>query len=415
MGAIVDAAYLTGLAVASPVLLPRMVARGKHRIDWAARLGKGPDLPAARAPRVLLHAVSLGEVNALRPLVDRLQASTRPVEVVVASTTQTGLNRARTLFSDRCRVLQYPLDLSWAVDRFLNRIQPDLFASVELEVWPNFTRACKDRLIPQYVINGRLSERSFRGYRRIRPLVRRMFQRIDCVGVQDETYARRFTELGADRVVVTGTMKWDGVDASEKDAGGHLLAEEMGIDRSRPLVVAGSTAPEEHALLVDSIPEGVQLLCAPRRPEWFDEAASVLAGCARRSLGDRGSATGRFLLDTIGELRDAYALADVVVVGRSFGSLHGSDMMEPAALGKPVIVGPSTGDFQQTVDALLEGDGILVSDRDSLGHDLDFLLSDELRRRDLARNARAVVERNQGATDRTLSLIAKALDERGPA
>src|SRR5262249_14810801 len=141
--------------------------------------------------------------------------------------------------------------------------------------------------------------------------------------------------------------------------GAEQLGVEMGIDRGKPLVVAGSTAPDEHELLVNAVPEGVQLLCAPRRPEWFDHAAAVLAGCARRSKGERGSSAGRFLLDTIGELRMAYALADIVVVGRSFGNLHGSDMIEPVALGKPTIIGPAVADFQDAVDALLTGDGIL--------------------------------------------------------
>ena len=143
--------------------------------------------------------------------------------------------------------------------------------------------------------------------------------------------------------------------------------------------------------------------------EGFDGAAVVLAGCARRSRGDRGSASDRFLLDTMGELRAAYALADVVVVGRSFGSLHGSDMMEPAALGKPVIVGPATSDFEQTVDALRTGGGLLVSSRESLAGDLASLLSDPARRATLSERALAVVDQQQGATRRTLDLLVERL------
>ena len=202
------------------------------------------------------------------------------------------------------------------------------------------------------------------------------------------------------------TSSWQVQGASE-------LAESMGIDRDRPLVVAGSTAPDEHALLCESVPEGVQLLCAPRRPEWFDEAAIALQGCARRSRGDTGSDTDRFLLDTMGELSAAYSLADVVVVGRSFGTLHGSDMMEPAALGKPVIVGPSTGDFQRTVESLKSGGGLLVSSRESLRSDLLSLLSDDSRRSELARCALDVVHQNQGASDRTAELISEELASRG--
>lgn len=414
MGAIVDAAYLIGLLASSPVLVPRLLWRGKHRIDWAARLGRGEALPEAAIPRVLIHGVSVGEVNAIRQLVDSLLAASPSLEVVVASTTATGLARAHALYSDRCCVVQYPLDLSASVRGFLDRIQPDLFASVELEVWPNFTSACSKRGITQIVVNGRLSERSFRGYRRVRPLVRPMFKRIDQVGVQDEVYADRFRRLGADplSIVVTGTMKWDTARIEDDVPGSSDLAKSMGIDRSRPLIVAGSTAPDEHLLLHQATPEGVQLLCAPRRPEWFDQAASVLTGCARRSRSDSGSATDRFLLDTMGELRAAYSLADVAVVGRSFGDFHGSDMMEPAALGKPVVVGPATGDFQQTVEALDAAGGILVSNRESLSKDLESLINRGDVRRNMSERARAVVVSHQGATKRTVEMITRALEKR---
>ena len=227
----------------------------------------------------------------------------------------------------------------------------------------------------------------------------------------------RFKALGVDpgSIVRSGTMKWDSAVIADHVDGADRLAEELGIDRSRPLVVAGSTAPEEHALLDSVVPEGVQLLCAPRRPEWFDDAAIALPGCARRSHGDCGSRTDRFLLDTIGELRMAYALADIVVIGRSFGNLHGSDMMEPAALGKPVVVGPATSDFQETVVRLSEGGGIVLSDTDRLAKDLKALLDDPERRGRLAAAARAVIREEQGATERTCDLLHSMLDARSPA
>jgi 3-deoxy-D-manno-octulosonic-acid transferase len=184
----------------------------------------------------------------------------------------------------------------------------------------------------------------------------------------------------------------------------------MGIDRRRPLVVAGSTAPDEHRLLHEATPAGVQLLCAPRKPEWFDAAAEDLPGCVRRSTGGGDRRSDRFLLDTIGELRQAYALADVVVIGRSFGNLHGSDMMEPAALGKAVVVGPAVDDFQETVDALIEGEGIIQTDRAGLASVLERLLSDEQARQRLASNARRVIREQQGASERHREMIALMLD-----
>lgn len=404
---VVDLVYLLFAILASPWWVVRMTIRSRLQTDWSARFGRGPDLPATDCPTILLHAVSVGEINAIRLLVKRLAADASAPRVVVATTTDTGFARASELYGDSLAVLRYPLDFSWSVRRFLDRVRPDAIALVELEIWPNFTAACEQRGIPVCVVNGRLSERSFRRYRLIRPFVRPSFARLSLAAVQSEAYGRRFVAMGvpADRVHITDTMKWDTAEITDDVPGSDALAEELGIDRSKPLVVAGSTAPEEHQMLVDAVPVGVQLLCAPRRPEWFDDAARVLAGCARRSSGQKGSAAGRFLLDTIGELRRAYALADVVVTGRSFGSLHGSDMIEPIALGKPVIVGPAVSDFHDTVQALLAGGGIIQTDRERLPGVLQELLDDPACRRKLSERGRAVVAAHQGATDRQAELV----------
>jgi 3-deoxy-D-manno-octulosonic-acid transferase len=337
-------------------------------------------------------------------------------EVVIAATTDTGYARARTLFASDHVVVRYPLDFSASVSRFLDRIDTDVVVLTELEVWPNLVAACARRGIPVGVINGRLSERSFRWYRLVRPLLRPTFARLAFAAVQTDDYADRFRVMGVapDRIEVTGTMKWDTAHITDTLEGAEELAAALGIDRARPLVVAGSTAPEEHALLHRAVPRGVQLLCAPRRPEWFDQAERDLPGSARRSHGNGGSVTDRYLLDTIGELRAAYALADLVVVGRSFGRLHGSDMIEPIALGKPTIIGPATDDFQATVEALLAGDGLVQTDRATLPRTISSLLADPARRAELAVNGRAVIRGHQGATARTGDVLRRFLVERRP-
>ncbi len=404
MGVLIDAIYLVAVVLTSPVWLVRMIRTGKIRTDWAGRFGRTEPLPATNRPRVLLHGVSVGEVNAIRKLVATLADH---AEIVVSATTNTGCERATSLFAGRHRVVRYPFDFSFAVNRFLGSLRPDVVVLVELEVWPNFLRCAARRGIKVCVVNGRLTERSARGYRLLGPLVRPIFRRLSFAAVQNEAYGRRFGEMGVDtdRVFVTGTMKWDTAEIGDRVEGADELAEAMGIDRTRPLVVAGSTAPGEHELLVQSVDDGVQLLCAPRRPEWFDQAATVMAGCARRSRGDRGSDTGRYLLDTIGELRQAYALADVAVVGRSFGNLHGSDMMEPVALGAAVVTGPAVQDFQDTVDALLAGDGLVQINRERLPDVLTELLGNPQRRKELAANGQAVLKQQQGATARNADLV----------
>jgi len=363
---------------------------------------------------VLVHAVSVGEVNAIREFVPLLGER---AEVVVAASTDTGLARARELFADAHLVVRYPLDASGAVRRFLDAVRPDAVALVELELWPNFVRECVRRGIPIGVVNGRLSDRSFRGYRRIRPFMRRSFRSLAFAGVQDETYAERFLAMGTprERVHITGSMKFDSARVGAAE-GADALARDLGIDRARPLIVAGSTGPGEEALLREACERalpgrGVQLLCAPRKPERFDEAAAALPGCVRRSRpGAPADAPPRwFLLDTIGELRSAYALADLVVVGRSFFDLYGSDPLEPAALGRPVLIGPRVDDFRSVVETLGHAGAIVRTDRDRLGADLAALLDDAERRADLGRRALACVEANRGASRRNAGLVAAAV------
>jgi len=413
MAWLIDLIYLIVAVVSSPVWLVRLIRTGKIRTDWPGRFGRAEPLPPPPQSRILVHAVSVGEVNAARKLLARLVAPPLEAEIVVCSTTNTGCARAEALFGGTHYLARYPLDFSFAVNRFLRAIQPDVIVLIELEVWPNFVRAAARRGIPVCVVNGRLTLRSAAGYRRLGALVRPMFRRLTFAAVQNEPYARRFRSAGvpAERVHVTGTMKWDTAEIADAVEGADALAEAMGIDRSRPLVVAGSTAPGEHELLVEAVPDGVQLLCAPRKPEWFDQSAAAMPGCVRRSRGDHGSTTGRFLLDTIGELRAAYALADVVVVGRSFGNLHGSDMMEPVALGAATVVGPAVADFQDTVDALLAGDGLIQTDRQRLAGVIQDLLDDPERRRVLAVNARRVIGAQQGATERNAALIRTLIEE----
>ncbi|MEM8835003.1 MAG: glycosyltransferase N-terminal domain-containing protein [Planctomycetota bacterium] len=399
-GFILNAGYLIAAGVTAPWWMR------KNRGGWRERFGHVAPLPPKTARRVLVHGVSVGEVNLLRPLIEALRSDGER-EPVVSSTTDTGIARARALFEPEVPVVRYPLDSSGAVRRFLDAVRPDLVLLAELEVWPNFLGACARAGVPVAVVNGRLSERSFRRYHALRGVVGGMFRELSFVCAQDETYAERFRAMDAarGRVFAVGTMKWDSAASGVEPAPAEALARELGVDRDRPLVVAGSTAPDEHALLHEAVPEDVQLLCAPRKPEWFEGAAAHLPGCVRRSARTPKAGATRFLLDTIGELRAAYALADVVVVGRSFGDLHGSDPMEPAALAKPVIIGPRFGDFEHVTRALVADDAILISARESLERDLGGLLADPARREALGAAGKASVERHRGATERTLELV----------
>ena len=403
--------------VASPLWAYRLLRTGKWRTDWPARFGRCPALAANGRRTILIHAVSVGEVNAVRQLVEALRGQT-DWHVVISTTTDTGTARARALYEPRHRVVRYPIDFTWSVARFLDAVQPDLVALVELEVWPNFCDLCRLRGVPVAVVNGRLSKSSFRGYRLARALVRPMFAGLAAAAVQTPDYGQRFEALGvaADRVHVLDSMKWDTARIADDVEGSEALAEAMGIDRSRPLIVAGSTAPGEERLLAASCPEAAQLLLAPRRPEWFDAAARMEPGTIRRTAcpdGTRRAPDGRrfFVLDTIGELGKAYALADVAVVGRSFLDMGGSDMIEPVALGKPTIVGPFHDNFQEVVAALRASDAVVVTD--APGPALAELLGNSDRAAAAAERGRQVIRAHQGATQRHVELLRRLMHKRG--
>ncbi len=375
-----------------------------QRKDLKGRLGYGRSLPP-HEKRILLHAVSVGEVNALQCLVPML--TDQGYDVVICVTTDTGLARATDLFGETYEVTRFPLDFSFSIRRFLKRINPSIVALVELEVWPNLISMCSNRDIPVLVINGRLSERSFSRYALAKPFLRRTFARLAAIGMQNDSYAARVQHLGGSNVQVHGTMKWDNAIIKDSVVGAEAFAEDLGIDSEKPLIVAGSTTPQEHDLLMNAIPEGAQLLCAPRRPEWFDDAAKTLAPCTRRTAPN-ATTTTHFLLDTIGELDMAYAIADVVVIGRSFSPHHGSDPTQSVALGKPTIIGPNASDFTDIVTTLVEGGGMIQCTSDQLQITLAELLEKPNKCAQLADAGRKVIESQQGASQRYADLIAES-------
>jgi 3-deoxy-D-manno-octulosonic-acid transferase len=417
-----DLLYAFGALISSPILLFGLLRSGKWRTDWKGRFGRAPGLPKDSRPTLLLHGVSVGEINATRDLVSRLSdPEAHPFRVVVSTTTNTGFDRARELYEHTHPVVRFPFDFSWMVGRFLDRLQPRVVALMELEVWPNLAQECKRRGIPLVVINGRLSDSSFGTYRWARRWVRPMFQDLAAVAAQTEEYAQRFRELGTppERVTVTDTMKWDTVRLEDEVPGAEALREAMGIDPDRPLIVAGSTGPGEEEQLIRNRPPGVQLLLVPRKPERFDEVARLAPGIVRRSLHRDGvgpmsgiaSGGDLFLLDTMGELTKAYALADVAFVGRSLVPLGGSDPIEPVALGKPTLVGPRHENFREVVGALVAGGGIIVTDRpmEKLGE----FLADPESARTMAAAGREVIRQRQGATERHALLLLGLLGEEG--
>jgi len=415
MGKALDICYGLGALLTSPAWGLSLLKTGKWRTDWQGRFGHpgeaaGPDTGGG-VKTLLIHAVSVGEVNLIRNLIDHLSQTQPDLRVVISATTNTGFARATQLYAEAHRVVRYPFDFSWMVDRFLDRIKPDAVALTELEVWPNFTRACQKRGIPVAVINGRLSAKSFKGYKKLRPLLRGMFASLSAVAAQTENYAERFSHMGvpAERVEVLDTMKWDTAKIVDHVDGADELAREMGIDRDKPLIVAGSTGTGEEKQLIAEVTDDIQLMLVPRKPERFEEVAALSSDMVRRTQPETAGPGKRlFLLDTMGELAMAYHMADVVIVGRSFNSWGGSDPIEPVALGRPTIIGPDHHNFADAVDALSAGGGLIVTDRP--GQSLRELLNDPVKRAELAKHGRQVILSRQGATQRHTEMLLKLLE-----
>ena len=374
-------------------LVRRRLQTGAWRNDARTRSGRLGEVPRrADGPRVLVHGVSVGETSGLAPLVEVLATSPQAPDVVVSVSTETGFARARDLHGVDREVVRFPLDFTWMVRRFLDDLRPDLVVLAELELWPTFLAECARRGIPVCVVNGRMSARSYRGYRIWRPFVRGMFSRLALVAAQTEAWRERFAALGvpAERTCVTGSLKWDAARQTPDAGTAREIAGALGIDRSRPLIVAGSTGPGEEAALVRELPPDCQLLLAPRNPDRWEEVARLRPGTPRRSFGHRrqtaaGDHQGPpggpsvdhppsarpapahppdvFLLDTIGELGAAYQLADAVFVGRSLVPVGGSNPLEPVALGKPTVIGPHHENFAGIVADLVAERGVVVSAR----------------------------------------------------
>jgi len=432
-----DLAYATGLVIAAPFWMIKSSARRKVCSALRGRMSR--DVPTRTAgPCVMIHAVSVGEVHVVPALIAELKQRAPGLQFIVSTTTETGAERAKQLFANEVDVtlIRFPLDFSGSISRVLERLKPGVVVLMELELWPNFMRQCRARSIPVVVANGRITPPSFRRYRRAALFTKGMFASLTAAAVQDETYAGLFRQLGVpdDRVKVLGTMKFDSATLADKITGDDQLAAEVGLRPGEETIwVCGSTGRGEEQIILDVYQKllaahpTLRLAIIPRHPPRFNEVANLIraAGfnCVRRSTSGQHPTPNNqqatvVLGDTMGELRKFYSFATVVFVGRSLVDLgprqHGSDMIEPAALAKPVIVGPFTGNFDMPIRLLREADAIsIVQDASMLHAAVDALLKDGARRYSVGRRAQDVVRGAQGATARHAGLIMKFLGHSG--
>ena len=394
--------------------------RNKYLHNLGERLGRVPArLVQPGRGAVWVHAVSVGEVLAVEPLVRELARRLPDRKVLISTTTRTGQELARLRFGEES-VFYFPLDFAFACRRYLRAVQPELIVIAETEIWPNFLREARRAGARLAFVNGRLSDQSFRGYRRFRRLLGPILQAVDLFLMQTEEDARRLREAGAPpgRVRVGGNLKFDLPEPNRPE----FLGELERISQGASILVAGSTLRGEEKKILDALEtaESVQgrrpvLVLAPRHPERFDQVARLLAQRGVKFLRRRqlAKADGRpevVLLDTLGELAGTYAAATVAYVGGSLVPGGGHNPIEPALWGKPVVFGPSMENFRSIAKSLVDaGAAFQVKSPDALGVVLAALLGNPQACERAGAAARAVVERERGATLRCAGQVVELL------
>jgi 3-deoxy-D-manno-octulosonic-acid transferase len=370
----------------------------------------------------------VGEVNAAKTIVNELRNRFGDFEIVISTTTDTGFARASSLFGENHEVFYFPFDFSLAMRRAFGNIRPAVCLLMELEIWPNFISIAQRLDIPVIVVNGRISDKSFSGYKKIKLFAKGVFRKISLILAQTDEYAQRFKNIGAaaENVIVTGSLKYDTAQITDKVEGTDALAAQLNIGNER-FWVTGGTGPGEERIVLDVFThlrqsgqfDDLRLVVVPRKPERFDEVAQVITDAGfdflRYSLIKNTNAkypekTPVVLGDTMGDLRKFYSLATIVFVGRSLVPMGGSDMMEAAALGKCTVFGPHAFNFKQTVDALLADNGaIMVEDRQELLQTMRKCLLKPDFAQEIAQSGQEVIRNNQGATAKSIEQIARFL------
>jgi len=424
---LLDLVYILLLILISPWYAWKAFRTGKYRQGFITRCTGRVPARLGEQTCIWLHAVSVGEVNLLQPLIDELEATYPDCVCVISSTTDTGIELARKKYAPRT-VFPSPLDFSWAVCTALSRVRPQLLVLAELELWPNLISLANEAGVKVAVVNGRLSERSFRGYRRTGPLIRRLLSKLDLLAVQSEEYADRFRTLGAEprRVHVTGSLKFDGAATDRDNTTTSKLAELANFDQTDIVFLAGSTQEPEEQLALEAFQAAtadhpqLRLVLVPRHPQRFDVVASLLnrsripwqrrseLANGRPSSELQSASTRVLLVDAVGELGAWWGTAHIAYVGGSMGAREGQNMIEPAAYGAVVSFGPRTRNFRDVVAALLAADAaVVVQDGAELTQFVRRAIEDQDFARQKGQAAQQLIIKQLGATRRTVELLSR--------
>ena len=407
--------YTLLLYLLLPYILLHLLWRSRRQPEYLRHVGErfGFYRGKPAAPLIWLHAVSVGETRAAVPLVAQLQARYPKHRILLTHMTPTGRETGRQLFGDSVLQCYLPYDFPFAAQRFLRHFKPEIGLLMETEIWFNLVRTCKKAGVPLLLVNARMSEKSARKYGRFKTLSRDSLQSLAAIAAQTDTDARRLTELGAPAVKITGNLKFDvAVPQSAIDLG-KSLRQRFGA--ARPVFLAASTREGEEVLIMEAmsridIPD-LLIVIVPRHPQRFDQVAELLAQRGirfQRRSEDRPVApeTQVVLGDSMGEMFAYYAASDIAFIGGSLLPLGGQNLIEAAAMSKPILIGPHTFNFAEVSElAVQAGAALRVANADALALTLGDLLKAPERIKAMSVAALAFSDRHRGATERLIALI----------
>lgn len=414
--------YSLLLYLGLPLVWLRLLWRSRRQPEYLEHVSErwGRYTAPPSAPVLWVHAVSVGETRAAQPLVEALITAYPDHVLLLTGMTPTGRAAGQEVFGDRVIQAYLPYDYPHTVGRFFEHFRPRVGILMETEIWPNLLAAAKARGIPVALVNARLSERSARGYARFSALSRPAFSALAVAAAQTPADTARLATLGALDVAVCGNLKFDVAPSEALRNMGREWRQRIG---SRPVFLAASTREGEEALLLDALqrhplPTETLLVLVPRHPQRFAEVAALVAarglGLARRSEGLPDATTQVWLGDSMGEMAAYFSVADLAFVGGSLQPLGGQNLIEAAACGCPILIGPHTYNFAQaTEDAITGGAARRVADADELIAAAAGLLGDSATRAAMAESAARFAAAHRGATHRTLEIISRLLDRAG--
>lgn len=404
------------------VYFPCFLVKGKGHRGFGMRCGLFPGhlrRALAQKKNIWIHAVSVGEVLAVSHLIQKLKEVFPEYSIVCSTVTKSGHQLAQTQLPDSCQVIYAPLDFSWVVKKYIHFVNPRLYIAMETEIWPNLYMFLRKKGIAIVQVNGRISDRSFAGYKKISFLTKRILDCVDAFCMQSPLDAERIVQLGAaaDKTRVVGNLKFDSLPALTP-----VDQQDVGFHRQDELLIAGSTHPGEEGImlgvyrqLTGEFPH-LRLVIAPRHVERTEDILKEVEQEGSRALKfseikkDKGDQKTIVIVDAIGHLRMLYSLAKIVFIGKTLKVGGGQNVIEPLSFGKPTLVGPYTQNFKDVVHLFLkEGALIQVRDRQELLSQMRQLLKNPKKMETMGLSAREVIQKYQGATAKTIEIISKLL------